>query len=268
MTAWRRGLSFQTEPRKPSGEARMRVAEAAGEVRCAAPEHQDWLQNYVRHQSERIAHDVDLALSQLAEGCRVLDCGASPFLLSCSLASLGFQVDAVDLAPERFPRGDHGPAVQRCDVERDALPFPDGCFDAVIFNELFEHLRINPLLTLREVLRVLRPGGALFLSTPNLRSFDGLRNFLIHGRAESCETDPFEQYSKLEELGHMGHVREFTPCEVVGLLRRLGFQPSLLVWRGRAPRALSRRVARLLPSLRPFFSVLARKPVADAAATR
>lgn len=48
-----------------------------------------------------------------------------------------------------------------------ALPIGDACVDAVVLLEVLEHLR-RPREALREIARVLRPGGRLFLSMPFL----------------------------------------------------------------------------------------------------
>lgn len=48
----------------------------------------------------------------------------------------------------------------------EALPFPDNSFDFVNLSEVIEHVD-DPLLLLREVHRVLRPGGRAYLSAPN-----------------------------------------------------------------------------------------------------
>lgn len=119
-----------------------------------------------------------------------------------------------------------------CDIETEKLPFHDSQFDVVLFNELFEHLRINPIFTMREVHRILKPGGLLFLSTPNLRSLAGLANFLLKNRCYSCEADPYDEFSKLEGLGHMGHVREYTTREITEFLGRIGFEVREIVFRG------------------------------------
>uniref|UniRef100_E6Q525 Methyltransferase type 11 domain-containing protein n=1 Tax=mine drainage metagenome TaxID=410659 RepID=E6Q525_9ZZZZ len=47
------------------------------------------------------------------------------------------------------------------------LPFDDACFDVAIFGEVIEHL-VDPDAALQEISRVLRPGGYLVLTTPNL----------------------------------------------------------------------------------------------------
>ncbi|MEJ7811817.1 MAG: methyltransferase domain-containing protein [Gemmatimonadaceae bacterium] len=49
----------------------------------------------------------------------------------------------------------------------ERLPFPDGTFDGVICLEVLEHL-VDPEFTARDVLRLLRPGGHLLVSVPNV----------------------------------------------------------------------------------------------------
>jgi 2-polyprenyl-6-hydroxyphenyl methylase/3-demethylubiquinone-9 3-methyltransferase len=72
-----------------------------------------------------------------------------------------------------------------------ALPFPDASFDSVISSECIEHTP-DPVAAVAEMLRVLKPGGHLFLTTPNLvwrwsvtlaellgmRRFEGIENWL------------------------------------------------------------------------------------------
>ncbi|MGH7650174.1 MAG: class I SAM-dependent methyltransferase [Gemmatimonadaceae bacterium] len=50
--------------------------------------------------------------------------------------------------------------------EGATLPFPDANFDVVIMVEVIEHVMDKPAV-LREIFRVLRPGGRFFLTTPN-----------------------------------------------------------------------------------------------------
>jgi SAM-dependent methyltransferase len=144
-------------------------------------------------------------------------------------------------------------------VEHEAMPFAEETFDAIVFNELFEHLRINPVFTLKETFRVLRPGGVLLLSTPNLRSFRGIRNLVLRNQGHAVSAGVYQQYEKLETLGHMGHVREYTTREVEDFLTRIGFHINAIIYRGGHGAGLVGLAERLAPSMRPFFTVVAAK---------
>jgi len=76
------------------------------------------------------------------------------------------------------------------DVEREPFPFPDNAFDVVMWCEVIEHLNENPVFTLSEIHRVLKPGGAVVISTPNVRAPAGLgsvtREMLRCGGPRAC----------------------------------------------------------------------------------
>jgi SAM-dependent methyltransferase len=205
--------------------------------------------------------DLRIVEDHVEPRARVLEYGAVPLLMTAALVSLGYEVSAVDVGPERFSGAiaELGLQVARCDVETEPVPFPADSFDAILFNELFEHLRINPVFTLREARRVLKPGGALVLSTPNLRSFRGLRNLLLHNQGHAASGGVYRQYEKLETLGHMGHVREYTTREVSDFLGHVGLRVDKVIFRGGHGRGLVGLAERLAPGFRPFFTLVASK---------
>jgi SAM-dependent methyltransferase len=226
---------------------------------------EDWFSRYCRQHRERLAADLHFIRGNVAPNARVLEYGAIPLVLTAALASLDYAVSALDIKPERFARSisNLGLEVIACDVETEAVPFEDATFDVVLFNELFEHLRLNPIFTFREVRRVLRPGGLLLLSTPNLRSLRGIRNLVFRNEGHAASSGVYQQYEKLETLGHMGHVREYTTREVSDFLRRSGFNVEKVVFRGGHGRGPVGIVEKLVPSLRPFFALVASKGESD-----
>jgi len=251
----------EAEPWCPSEERLRLLDEVAARIQPDDRSLDPWFTNYCREHRRRLAGDLRIVEQRLRPGARVLECGAVPLLMTTALAGLEYEVTALDVGPERFSKAIArlGLEVRKCDIETQPVPFVADTFDAVLFNELFEHLRINPVFTLREVYRVLRPGGSLLLSTPNLRSFRGVRNLLLHNQGHAASADVYRQYEKLETLGHMGHVREYTTREVSDFLARVGFRVDAVIFRGGHGRGVVGLAERLAPAWRPFFTLVARK---------
>ncbi|MFE0130099.1 class I SAM-dependent methyltransferase [Streptomyces sp. NPDC059037] len=98
---------------------------------------------------------------------------AAPFLA-------GHRVIGVDWSQDALKRAhSHLSYVVRGELTDGGLPFADGSADAVLFSEVIEHL-VDPDSALDELRRVLRPGGHLMLSTPNLAAWYN-RGLLLAG---------------------------------------------------------------------------------------
>ncbi|MFD6431438.1 class I SAM-dependent methyltransferase [Streptomyces venezuelae] len=112
----------------------------------------------------------------------VLDIGCGDGTAAATAAPLlaGHRVIGVDWSQDALKRA-HAriPYVVRGELTDGGLPFADGAADAVLFSEVVEHL-VDPDSALDELRRVLRPGGHLMLSTPNLAAWYN-RGLLLAG---------------------------------------------------------------------------------------
>lgn len=256
-------MKIEAERFNPPPDLVKLVQESVKNIRPDPPELYRWHEPYVEAHTGRIAFDMQIVKDNVSPQARIIECGSIPLMLTAALANAGYTLTGIDIAPERYASAINalGVPIIKCDIEKELLPFESDSYDAVIFFELFEHLRINPIHTLAEVCRVLKPNGLLLLSSPNLRSLQGIKNFLFCNRAYSCCGEIFPEYEKLELLGHMGHVREYTTVEVTEFLRRVGFSCETIIYRGNYDTPFHRSVIKVFPSLRPFVTYIARKRV-------
>lgn len=205
-------------------------------------------------------------------GCQL---GALPI----ALASRGARVTGIDVDDEvldaaRLRASCHGADVRFERAVGEALPFADARFDVVTFIDVIEHVE-DPRRAVRELARVLRPGGVLYLFGPNRLSLANLR------------ADPHYQLALVSamppRLGrwYVTKVRGFPRYDVGvlpvgGAVARWLDEDGLRVvhsaeddatawWRARAPDALrgadglARRWGRLRVSLAPLFRLVAVK---------
>ncbi len=120
-----------------------------------------------------IVRELQRALA-LAPGLDVLNLGSGPFLELSELPKQKKRFTLCDIDPRALSLAQriHGAALVAADtVAANApLPYPDGYFDAVVSMDVVEHVP-DPLPWVENALRVLKPGGLLFLTTPNYASY-------------------------------------------------------------------------------------------------
>jgi SAM-dependent methyltransferase len=107
-------------------------------------------------------------------------------------------------------------------LESTSLPFQDGEFDLVVAVDVLERFAIDPGFALLEARRVLREGGILLVTTPNLVSLQSISR-AIDGLS------PYASGEFLPWKGALGrHNREYTPREVESLGLYAGMKTVLL----------------------------------------
>jgi SAM-dependent methyltransferase len=185
----------------------------------------------------------------------VVDLGAGGAQACAALAGHGLRPIAGDivLAALRAARV-RGITAVGLDVGA-GLPFRSGSLDGILAGEIIEHL-FDPGLLLRECRRVLRPGGMLVLTTPNLATAQDRLRFLV-GRSPR-QVNPFHEYLHL-------HIRPFTYATLADGLRRAGLTPgrplsNYVVWQTRFGEIRFRSAARHWPTLGGSLIVAAVRP--------
>jgi SAM-dependent methyltransferase len=218
MTLW---------PPAPDAHPALDLATISGEVAAfARGSLAPWEAGYLEYHRRR--YRDTLRLLPEGHGRRLLDVGSFPGHLSALARARGWEVtglnnDIEGAAPwEVFLERCRERKIEivGCDVEREAFPLPTAAYDAVLFCELFEHLYWNPFHTLKEIFRVLRPGGLLILTTPNLRRAETLFRYLHDWGSQPPVSRPF--YALFPSLLYHRHNREYTGSEVAYYLARQG----------------------------------------------
>lgn len=109
-------------------------------------------------------------LEQPRAGARLLDVGAAFGFAVAEAERRGYRAVGVEISRDAARRAG-GRAQGRISVaDAASLPFADGAFDAITLWDVVEHLG-DPHAAIREIARLLRPGGQLVLTTGDVESW-------------------------------------------------------------------------------------------------
>lgn len=131
-------------------------------------------------------HVVNEVLAQAPDRqARILDLGCGSGALLGRLQAQGYtELHGIDIAAPAQPAG--GIRYAEADFDNATLPYETFAFDLVLCVEVVEHLE-NPGAVLRELARVLRPGGRLLLTTPNVHSLEARLRLLLRGELKQFD---------------------------------------------------------------------------------
>ncbi|MDQ8701197.1 class I SAM-dependent methyltransferase [Streptomyces sp. LHD-70] len=155
----------------------------------------------------------------------VLDVGCGDGTAARTAAPLlaGHRVIGVDWSQDALRRArTHLSDVVRGELTDGGLPLASGSADAVLFSEVVEHL-VDPDSAMDELRRVLRPGGHLMLSTPNLAAWYN-RALLLAGVQPVFSEVSLRGIHGRPGTEVVGHLRLYTARALREFLTASGFR--------------------------------------------
>lgn len=196
-------------------------------------------------------------LELLPKSAAILDAGCGEGVLVEDMRKLGSDIYGIDLNYQ-------SKHVTRGDVL--AMPFENERFDVILLLDVFEHLAFEKQpAALREIYRVLKPGGHFVASIPNLAHWNSRHSLFFHGKLDRSDVEnnhvgerPLNENRRLiwdagYELERVVGITLTVPWLYRGLICR---QPAR--WRWLHDRC--EPLARLRPSLAMLNVFFCRKP--------
>jgi SAM-dependent methyltransferase len=147
---------------------------------------------------------------------RLVDLAAGQGALSLWASHQGFEVTAVDVAAGNF----HAPGIPFRQADLNGrFPFDDNSVDVVVALEIIEHLE-NQFGFLREIARVLKPGGHAVVSTPNEHNLQSRWAYFLTGFYGDSRTVLQADDPELP----MKHINMMPPCQLELAWRMAGLE--------------------------------------------
>ncbi len=151
---------------------------------------------------------------------KILEIGCGAGMTGKLLKELGFEevvgVEIVDeVARKAIPYYDR---VIVDDVEKVMLPYEKGHFDCILYGDVLEHL-VEPWRVLKEHNALLKPGGTIVCSIPNIRHYRITRRLLLKGKWEYQESGILDRT----------HLRFFTLTSMKKMVTDSGFEITTII---------------------------------------
>lgn len=111
---------------------------------------------------------------------------------------------------------DHGIQFRCCDLLHDDLE-ERNCYDLVVMCEVIEHMPVPPYIILEKIKAWIKPGGSIFITTPNLYRFRNLVRLALG-------LNVFDTFLIPERGSGIGHPLEYSQMHLKWQLERAGFE--------------------------------------------
>lgn len=146
---------------------------------------------------------------------RVLEVGCAAGMTGRELKAKGIKevvgIEIVDDVAREASR--YYDALHIGDVETMKLPYETGHFDCILYGDVLEHLK-DPWSVLYRHNRLVRPGGAIVVSIPNVRHYRIIKKLAFRGQWEYQDDGIMDRT----------HLRFFTLGTALAMIRDAGFE--------------------------------------------
>jgi 2-polyprenyl-3-methyl-5-hydroxy-6-metoxy-1,4-benzoquinol methylase len=195
-------------------------------------------------------HDKVFEIAGRLPGSMIFDAPAGYGALTAKLLSIGKIVTAGDIDIDKFrlDTGRENLTLLRLDLTDPNLSLEAGTFDVAICVEGIEHLE-NQWMLARNLSRILKPGGFLILSTPNILNFRSRVRFFLEGRYEFFKRPMVRGKSPAHDLDTY-HIAPISYFELQFILDSSGFDVVEL----HANKYSSKNIVSML--LRPIYRMI------------
>lgn len=164
-------------------------------------------------------------LNQLVpDGAKLLDGGCSSGHFVKAAIEHGYDASGFDCSPEAVDDARTRFGLNVFAADATDLPVEDNTYDVITLNQVFEHFS-SPLATLRELQRVLKPSGVLYLETVNYLKLYWMERYLPflkkpYLNMRNTESDWYRDRLPWASFDHYYH---WTPATIKEAMRRAGF---------------------------------------------
>ena len=176
----------------------------------------------------------------LARGT-LIDVGCGNGTLAGELVHGNWRYIGVDVV--RHPGFPAGCEFVLSNLDQDRIPIADGHADVVVSAETIEHVE-NPRALMRELVRLARPGGWVFVTTPNQLSLASLLCLLARGEFQYFQKGPGMYPAHITALLEIDLRRIADECSLVDIHVRKGQgKPAYSIFEGTTDDGSTMRIA-------------------------
>lgn len=233
--------------------------------------------NSLKNSYTRTVRDVDSLYKDERGDRHILEIGSYLGPVSISLKRIGYSVSAMDI-PEfhnsfslRMLYERNGIPFRGLNLKHSTLPYESKSFDVVVICEVIEHFNFNPLPVLKEINRVLKDDGYIYICMPNQASIVNRLKLLLGNSIHNPIDDFYRQLDRNDNMIVGLHWREYTLPETIQLIERMGFETVASYYfsekmhmRAGLLKTVFRKLLYLYPPFKPSQVVIGKKRLTPA----